>query len=169
VGATEEFRTTPGQPDESMAFRTQIVLVVDDEADILESLKDLLERSLNNLKVVTAESGPAALRILKSEPVDLIVTDYKMPVMNGLEFLSEAIKITPATPRVLITAFPDLELAIKAINDAQIENFSTKPLEPEAIVEVVRAILYERRAKEFRNRAFARSLEQLRRQLKTRV
>ncbi|MHB8605343.1 MAG: response regulator [Thermoplasmatota archaeon] len=147
-------------------MRTQVVLVVDDEVDIRESLKDLFEASLGDTKVLTADSGATALEILHREPVDLIVTDYKMPGMNGLEFLAEARKAVRGVPRVLITAFPDLELAIRAVNEENIENFFTKPLEPQAVVEVVRSILSSRRADELRNRAFARSLDMLRRQVR---
>lgn len=142
--------------------RPQAILVVDDEVDILESLKQLFEVSLKEIKVLTAEGGAAALAYLKSEPVDLIVTDYKMPGMNGLEFLSEARKVAPKVPRILVTAFPDLELAIRAVNDAKIENFFTKPVEPGKVIDIVRAVLAERKAQEMRDQAFARSLESLR-------
>ena len=139
---------------------------MDDEVDILESLKQLLEVSLKDVKVFTAEGGQTALTILKSETIDLIITDYKMPGMNGLEFLGEARRLAPSIPRILVTAFPDLELAIKAVNDAKIENFFTKPVEPGKVVDVVRTVLSERRAKEMRDQSFARSLDTLRRQAK---
>lgn len=145
--------------------RAQTILIVDDEVDILESLKQLFEVSLKDVNVATAEGGAGALAIIKSQPVDLIVTDYKMPGMNGLEFLSEARKLVPKVPRILVTAFPDLELAIKAVNDAKIENFFTKPVEPSKVIEIVRNVLAERRAQEMRDQSFARSLDALRRQL----
>jgi adenylate cyclase len=151
--------------DESSALRDQVVLVVDDEVDIRESLKELFDGALTGVRVVTAESGAAALEVLRQGPVDLIVTDYKMPGMSGLEFLAEARKVARGTPRILMTAFPDLELAIRAVNEESIENFFTKPLEPAAVVDVVRGILEDRRSQEMRNRAFARSLNLLRRQL----
>jgi len=150
----------PSQP------RKQSILLVDDEADILESLKQLLEVSIKEVKVHTAEGGQVAIGILKSQTIDLIITDYKMPGMNGLEFLGEARRLAPSIPRILVTAFPDLELAIKAVNDAKIENFFTKPVEPGKVVDVVRAVLTERRAKEMRDQSFARSLDALRRQSK---
>jgi DNA-binding NtrC family response regulator len=147
------------------AFGKQTILVVDDEADILESLKDLFEASLDHIQVRVADSGAGGIALLQREPVDLIVTDYKMPRMNGLEFLDEAKKLAPNVPRILVTAFPDLDIAIKAINDAGIENFFTKPLVPDQVIDVVRSVLYERRAKELRDRSFARSLDMLRRRL----
>lgn len=145
--------------------RPQTILVVDDEADIVESLKQLLEVSLTDIRVVTAANGAEALKLLKAEPVDVIISDYKMPTMNGLEFLAEARKVAPKVPRILVTAFPDLELAIKAVNEAKIENFFTKPVEPSKVVEITKSVLSERRAQEMRDRSFARSLDTLRRQI----
>ena len=145
--------------------RRQTVLLVDDEEDIRESLRALFEACLEEVEVRTAESGPAALEVLAREPVDLIVTDYKMPGMTGLELLAQAAKVAPQVPRILVTAFPDLEIAIRAINEANIENFFTKPFEPDQVLNVVRALLYEQRAQELRSRAFARSLDVVRRHL----
>lgn len=150
----------------SQAFRDQTVLLVDDEDDVLESLKDLFETVLDGVKVLTADSGQAGLEILDSHPIDLIVTDYKMPGMNGLEFLEKSKTLAPGVPRILMTAFPDLGIAIRAINEAGIENFITKPFEPGQVIDVVRAILVERRAQLLRNQSFARSLDLLRRRLK---
>jgi adenylate cyclase len=150
----------------SQAFRNQTVLLVDDEDDVLDSLKDLFETVLDGVQVLTADSGQAGLDILDSQPIDLIVTDYKMPGMNGLEFLGQARGLAPGVPRILMTAFPDLGVAIHAINDAGIENFITKPFEPGQVIDVVRAILVERRAHLLRNQSFARSLDLLRRRLK---
>ena len=145
--------------------RRQTLLLVDDEADIRDSLKMLLEASIDDVDVLTAESGQAALDALARQPVDLIITDYKMPGMNGLEFLHRAAKTSPKTPRILVTAFPDLEIAIKAINEAGIENFFTKPFEPEQVISVVREILQEQRAATMRNLSFARSLDVMRRNM----
>jgi adenylate cyclase len=159
----------PGGRDEAEApqpamSRDQIVLIVDDEPDIRDSLQMLLEAGLENIQVAVAEGGQAALDILGRRPIDLIITDYKMPGMNGLEFLGRAQKIAPKTPRILVTAFPDLEIAIRAINEAGIENFFTKPFEPDQVLGVVRSLLQEQRAQAMRNTAFARSLDVMRKQ-----
>lgn len=138
--------------------RKQTILVVDDEEDILESLKDLLETSIPNSRVLTAANGEAGMKVLEEEHTDLIVTDYKMPGMSGLDFLEESKKLAPKTPRILVTAFPDLEIALRAINDAKIENFFTKPLDPPKIVEVITDVLDTQRAQWQRDQAFARSL-----------
>lgn len=156
---------TEGSNEPGAAARRQSILLVDDEADIRDSLRMLIEASIEDVDVVTAESGTAALDALARQPVDLIITDYKMPGMNGLEFLHRAQKTSPKTPRILVTAFPDLEIAIKAINEAGIENFFTKPFEPEQVLAVVREILREQKAAAMRNLSFARSLDVMRRNM----
>jgi DNA-binding NtrC family response regulator len=133
------------------APKAQTILLVDDEADILESLKGFIEASLPHVRVRTVLSGKEGLQALRDERIDLILTDYKMPGMNGLEFLAKAKDAAPGVPRVLITAFPDVEIAIKAINEANIENFFTKPFEPDSVVEAIRAILFDQRTKELTN------------------
>lgn len=144
---------------ENTLFRRQTVLLVDDETDILESLKLVLETFLHEVEVVTAESGPAALEVLERRPVDLVVSDYRMPEMNGLEFLGEARKRHPSVPRILVTAYPQLDIALRAIKEAAIENFVTKPFDSQHFLAVVGSVLYERRAQELRSRSLARSLE----------
>lgn len=139
--------------------RRQTILLVDDEKDIRESLKALFETCLDGVDVRTAAGGSEALDVLGREQIDAIISDYKMPGMNGVEFLQRAARQSPSTPRILVTAFPDLEIAIRAINEAGIENFFTKPFEPEQVLRVVRELLHERRVQQMRERAFARSLE----------
>lgn len=146
----------------------QVVLVVDDEPDILESLKQLIEDALS-VEVRTASSGPRALEILHSEHIDLIVTDYRMPDMTGIELLRAARKVTPRTPRILMTAYPDLDLALAAINDEGIENFVVKPFDPDTVIENVFAVLFGRRSEELRARSFARAMDMMRRETQRRI
>lgn len=117
------------------------VLVVDDEQDILESMKDLLEASLADTQIHTATSAQKGLEILAEKDIDLVISDYKMPNMNGLEFLAEAQRRAPGVPRILLTAFPDVGIATRAVNEAGIENFITKPFEPLEAIETVARIL----------------------------
>ena len=147
------------------AARRQTILLVDDEEDIRESLKALFETCLDGVEVLVAPGGQAALDQMEKSPVDVVISDYKMPGMNGLEFLQRAAKKAPSVPRILVTAFPDLEIAIRAINEANIENFFTKPFEPEQVLQVVKTLLHEQRVQELRNRSFARSLEMVRKNL----
>jgi response regulator RpfG family c-di-GMP phosphodiesterase len=79
--------------------------------------------------------------MLGKQPIDLILSDYKMPGLNGIQFLEQARERLPDVPRILITAFPDLEVAIDAINQARVEAFLIKPLDPDQVVERVRQAL----------------------------
>jgi len=131
------------------------ILVVDDEPDIVESLKSVFEANLDSVEVYTALSGAAAIQVLEREKVDLVISDYKMPGMDGLEFLIQARMKAPQAPRILLTAYPELNVAVRAINEAQIQNFLTKPVSPDALMEVVNAALLKSRSRERRTAEFA--------------
>ncbi len=146
----------------SPSARPDVVLVVDDEPDILESLGELIQAGLPNIQVRTAPSGDAALSILGHESVDLIVSDFKMPGMNGLQFLEKARGLVPNVPRIMMTAYPDLDLAVSAINEARIDQFVTKPFDPEKMLGVIRDTLAARRAKAQRDQAMARAMDEAR-------
>lgn len=121
--------------------RPRRILVVEDEADIRELLAELLGASLENVVVEAREDGPSALRAIAANPPDLIITDYKMPGMNGLDFLAHVRLQQPNVPAILITAFPDLEVAVRAINEARVQSFLQKPIDPNQVVRVVGGIL----------------------------
>lgn len=122
------------------------VLAVDDEEDIRESIKQLLELSLEQVEVITAKDGELALEVLKTGEFDLILTDYKMPNMDGLEFLQKAMVSHPDVPRLMLTAYPDPILAARAVKEAGVGLFIAKPFDMEYLVDVVRSLLREGRA-----------------------
>lgn len=142
----------------------QRVLVVDDEPDILESLSTLLESSIDGVAVETVLSGEAGLQAIEDHHLDLVISDFKMPGMDGLEFLRRASKTKPELPRILMTAFPDLQIAVDAINQASIETFFAKPLDPAEVVDVVAKSLSKRKDSIAHNRAFARAMAEARKQ-----
>jgi CheY-like chemotaxis protein len=113
-----------------------VVLVVDDEPDILEAIALQLQREC---KVVTAESGVDALRILsESGPIAAVISDQRMPGMDGIELLRRVQLEYPDTTRVLQTAQSDLNAAISAINDGGVFRYLSKPIPAEELRSTVR-------------------------------
>ncbi len=135
------------------------ILLVDDEPDILEAMRMLIESEFDDVEVHESASGEEAMEYLKTESTDLVISDYKMTGMNGLELLLHIHETNPRLPRVLMTAYPDLDIAINAINHANIESFITKPADPLEVVNTIRAILSERHSSRIRDQAFAAAME----------
>ena len=98
------------------------LLIVDDEVRILAALQRTLRRE--GYEVVTADSAAEALRLLDDGPVDLIVSDNKMPAMSGIEFCSRAAVLRPDVPKVLITGWTE------AVPREQLEGLGVKALIP---------------------------------------
>jgi response regulator RpfG family c-di-GMP phosphodiesterase len=121
------------------------VLFVDDEPNILSALRRLF-RPLG-YKVHTAESGAAGLQLLEQEPVDLVVSDMRMPEMDGARFLEQVRARWPDTIRLLLTGYSDVASILAAINRGEIYRYITKPWDDNDIQLVVKHAL-ERRALE---------------------
>ncbi len=101
------------------------ILFVDDEVQILDSMKRQLRK---RFKIVTAESGKMALEILKTDgPFSVIVSDMRMPVMDGVELLTTIKDMYPDTVRIMLTGNADQATAIEAVNKGQIFRFLNKP------------------------------------------
>jgi thioredoxin reductase (NADPH) len=113
-----------------------ILLAVDDDVSVLEAVVQDLRRQYGaTYRIMRAASGQAALDTLaqvktRQEPVALLVSDQRMPGMTGVEFLERAMAIYPEARRVLLTAYADTEVAIRAINTARIHYYLTKPWDP---------------------------------------
>lgn len=134
------------------ASRRHRILVVDDEPDIVESVSRALQLKFGSeLDVTGAPDGMVALARLREGGIDIILTDFRMPKMNGLEFLEEAKRIAPQAVRIMMTAYPDLDLAVKAINDESVIRFLVKPLDLAKITETIRIALDGLRAREARD------------------
>lgn len=111
------------------------VLFIDDEENILHAYKLALRKSF---KVSTALGGEAGLEKLVADgPFAAVISDLKMPGMNGIEVLSRAKDIAPDTVRVMLTGFADMNTAIDAINNGNIFRFLTKPCPAEEIEKVL--------------------------------
>lgn len=111
------------------------LLVVDDETDNL----DLLYRTFRrDFQVYKAESAPKALAILEEYgEMGIIISDQRMPEMNGTEFLSKTVDRFPNTIRILLTGYTDVEDLVDAINSGQVFKYITKPWTPEELKETV--------------------------------
>ncbi|HXI52606.1 MAG TPA: HD domain-containing phosphohydrolase, partial [Candidatus Saccharimonadales bacterium] len=115
------------------------ILVVDDEEVVLVSLRDLLRRE--GYQVVTAPNAVEALALLKEQAFSVVITDHQMPMLTGLEFLSQVKQMQPDASRILITAVLNLATVIDAINKGEIYRFIVKPwLREELIVTVKNAV-----------------------------
>jgi two-component system repressor protein LuxO len=101
------------------------ILFVDDEPSILSALKRMVSKL--DCEVLTAESGQQALDIIKDKPVDIIVSDMKMPHMDGNELLQKVAKLAPETVRIVLTGFADMDMVLKSINDGHIWGYLQKP------------------------------------------
>lgn len=117
------------------------LLCVDDEPAIIEGLRLSLRK---RYQLTGATSGAEGLAIFDEalsdpgqEPFDAVVSDMRMPEMNGVEFLTAILNRSPDTPRILLSGQADLESTIAAINDAKIFRFLTKPCEHAVLAETV--------------------------------
>lgn len=113
-----------------------ILLAVDDDTSVLEAVvEDLRRKYGERYRVVRAASGQAALDTLlqlkeRSDAVALILSDQRMPGMTGVDLLQRSVEIFPEAKRVLLTAYADTEVAIRAINTARIHYYLNKPWDP---------------------------------------
>jgi len=119
------------------------LLFVDDEPSILSSLKRLFRP--HGYPIFTAESGAAGLEILRKEAIDLVISDMRMPEMDGAHFLEQVRLAWPETLRILLTGYADMESTIAAINRGQIYRYINKPWDDNEIVLIVREALERRR------------------------
>lgn len=114
------------------------MLIVDDELNILKSLKRLLIDT--DYKVLTCESGAEGLEKLSENKVHLVISDYRMPEMDGVEFLSKVKESYPETIRLILSGFADAAAMVGAINDGQVYKFITKPWnDQELLTTIMRA------------------------------
>jgi len=128
--------------------RTAIVSVDDDQGVSRAVARDLRRRFGEQYRIVRAESGADALEALRQlklrgDQVAIILADYRMPEMNGIEFLEQAMDIYPAARRALLTAYADTGAAIDAINVVDLDYYLMKPWDPpeEKLYPVVDALL----------------------------
>ncbi len=115
------------------------ILCVDDEASILSSLRRLLRP--HGYQIIVANSGAEGLQLLQQQTVDMVISDMRMPEMNGAEFLQQVRQQWPETVRLLLTGYADVQSIIEAINQGEIYRYITKPWDDNDILLIIRQAL----------------------------
>lgn len=116
-----------------------VILCVDDEPSILSALRRLFRA--HGFTVVAAESGQAGLELLQTEPIDLVISDMRMPHMDGVVFLEHVRQQKPDTPRLLLTGYADIASITGAINRGEIYRYIAKPWDDNDIILTVQDAL----------------------------
>ena len=122
---------------------TASILLVDDEPNILSSLRRLLRP--HGYTIYMGESGKAGLEILEQHPINLVISDMRMPEMDGAQFLEQVRQRWPETIRVLLTGYADVSSTINAINRGEIYRYISKPWHEDDLLLIVRDALERQR------------------------
>ncbi len=102
------------------------ILCVDDEKNVLKALERLFLDT--DYEILTATSGDEGLELLNNtDAIQLVISDYRMPKMNGVDFLKEVFKLRPETVRIVLSGYADTVAIVEAINDGKIYKFMPKP------------------------------------------
>jgi len=128
-------RTAVETPTVDRPGSTPPVLCVDDESRILQALRRLCNTAA--IDVRTASSGAEALACLEREEICVVVSDNMMPGMSGVDLLAEVRRLYPDTVRILMTAYADLETAVRAINQGEVFRFIVKPWQNDRFLEIL--------------------------------
>ncbi len=144
--------------DETTESIKSTLLFVDDEQNILSSLKRLF-RSTGHT-VLTATSGAEALVVLENEEVDLLISDMRMPEMDGAKLLAEVAKTYPDIVRILLTGYADMDSTIRAVNEGHIYRYISKPWEDNDIKITVQKALETKHLQIERDRLLALTKKQ---------
>ncbi|MFQ5824393.1 MAG: response regulator [bacterium] len=124
-------------PQNTGQFDQPRVLILDDEEMVLTSLSSFLLLE-SDYEVVTFTSPKEALKFVQEKPIDLVISDYLMPDMDGITFLGKVKEIHPQATRIILTGYADKENAIKAINDVGLYQYIEKPWDNDDLKIVIR-------------------------------
>lgn len=117
------------------------ILFVDDEAQILKSLERLFIAYDNDYEVLTAESGAEALAILEKQEADLVVSDMRMPGMDGYELLRRIKLLYPEVLRVILSGYSEEQMIVKALQQGVAKMYMLKPWENDQLVKMIEQLL----------------------------
>lgn len=113
------------------------VVLVDDEAMVVDSLNSFLTLE-TEYEVVSFTSAKKALDYIQENEVDIVVSDYLMPEMDGITFLAKVRDLKPEVPRIILTGYADKENAIKAINEVGLFQYVEKPWNNDDLLIILR-------------------------------
>lgn len=139
------------------------ILCVDDEENVLQMFRRTLGRQFNTINSASADH---ALKLLKEHEFAVIISDYNMPDINGLEFLKRAKELAPECVQIMLTGNIDLNIAIKAINETDIFRYLPKPCPSEVLVKVINDALDQYRLLKEKNR-LSQEVQQKNQELET--
>lgn len=131
------------------------ILYVDDEENNLRSFRAAFRREY---KVHTAISGAEGLKILEDTPIEIIITDQRMPEMSGIEFLTEVLDRNMEPMRMLLTGYSDINAVIDSINKGQVYRYLTKPWNEDELKQAIESA-YEVYALRKENKELLKKLE----------
>ena len=122
---------------------TATILVVDDEPAVVQSIATLLELETTH-KVLVETSPQRAIQVAKVNPVDLVISDFLMPELDGIRLLLEIRRLYPESTLILLTGYADKENAIRAINEVGIFHYMEKPWDNDDLLTIIRTGLDKR-------------------------
>lgn len=137
----------------------QRILIVDDEAQVCSSLRRLFRRE--DFEVETATSGPEALLKLEAFRPDVVLSDFRMPQMNGAELLAEVRRRAPLALRIILSGYSDLSSVVASVNEGEICRFISKPWDNETLVPTIRSLLRQRETLAVLQQSLARASQAL--------
>lgn len=121
---------------ESASGEPRTLLLVDDEPGVLNALRRLFRSE--GYRVLTAESAQTALELLATDPAQVIISDQRMPGMSGVEFLSRVRVLHPATVRIVLSGYAEIDMVTEAVNRGAIWKFFSKPWDDDKLLDEVR-------------------------------
>jgi DNA-binding NtrC family response regulator len=123
---------------------SRTILIVDDQPHVRTYLRARLRRALPQVELIEAGSASEALSVLKLREIDVIVSDFSMPGMDGGTLLTQVQRLAPTVARVLITGQSDLDIATRAVNEGAVHAFFQKPAISETFEVKIRDLLGSR-------------------------
>jgi response regulator RpfG family c-di-GMP phosphodiesterase len=145
--------TAPSSASETAAAPPPTVLLVDDEPSVLSALRRLFRTQ--GYRIEQATGGADALALMRETPVDLVVSDMRMPGMDGAAFLAQVRGLYPSVARILLTGYADITATIAAINQGAIHRYIAKPWDDNDLLLVVSDALHRRGLEQENSRLLA--------------